>query len=747
MSHQLLRRVSFIGRVAVPSLFLAVALALSNSVGAQQLPAQAPFSAMPRHSQYQKVLDSLGKLRQASVYDIQWDKDGKAFTYRTEQGLFKFEFATGQSQSTDKAFDSTKRRFPFQRQAPGRGRQYGEAFSANGKWKAESQNGNVELIDSKSGATTPVTTESTPTNRIKFGVASWVYGEELGVRDAMWFSPDSNYLGFYRYDESQVKDYFIAYNQLQDQDTLNTEPYPIPGEPNPKASVLIYNIKTKKTVPIDSSFGDANLGYYIFEVNWSPDGSELLYFRANRVQNHLQFCAADPATGKSRVIVDVARTDGWVDTNRYNNLKPFWLKDGQRFIWTDDQSGYRNLYLYNMEGKMLGQITHQTCDVEQVLTVDEDHGWVYYTARNADNPYLFQLNRVKLNGTEDQRLTDPSLSHTCTVSPTGAGFVDVAENFDSPPVVTVANGEGKVIATLVRNNLDTFSGLHLQLARRFTVKAADGKTDLYGYLEFPSDFDPNKKYPMVCLQYGGPESGWQPENFVVPNALTEFGFILMHIDCRGSAGRGRAFMVSVYRKLGQVEIDDNAQAVKELCQKYRFIDPNRVGIEGTSYGGYFAALSILRHPETYAAACASSPVTDFRLYDTIYTERYMGLPTAEDNQDGYEKGSCMTYAKDLKGRLMLYFGSADNNVHPANTFRLAQALTNAGKRYDMMVGPDEGHSAMNYEQEWEYFIRNLILTSDPDPLKSLTQGKKDRFAEIVKATAKIPKNKVKKGIR
>lgn len=720
---------------------------ISQSSQAQTLPAQAPFSAMPRYNLYQKLLDSLGKLRQASVYDVQWAKDGKSFTYRSEGGLFKCDFSTGAAQPTDKAYESGSPRFPFQRQAPGRGRQFGEAFAPNGKWKAESQNGNVELINSKSGATVAVTTESTASNRIKFGVASWVYGEELGVRDAMWFSPDSEYLGFYRYDESQVKDYFIAYNQLQDQDTLNTEPYPLPGEPNPKASLLVYNLKSKKTINIDSSFGDPNLGYYIFEVNWSPDGSELLYYRSNRIQNHLQFCAANPATGKSRVILDVARTDGWVDTNRYGNLKPFWLKDQHRFIWTDDKTGFRNLYLYDIDGKMLGQLTHQTCDVEQVVSVDEEHGWVYYTARNGANPYLFQLNRVKLDGSGDERLTDPAQNHTCYVSPTGAGFVDIAEDFDTPPVVKVINADGKVVSTIVRNKFDAFNSLHLQLARRFVVKAADGKTDLYGYLELPSDFDPNKKYPMVCQQYGGPEAGWQPESFVVPSPLTEFGFIIMHINCRGSAGRGREFMVSVYRKLGQIEIDDNAQAVKELCQKFRFIDPSRVGIEGTSYGGYFAAISILRHPETYAAACASSPVTDFRLYDTIYTERYMGLPTEDDNLAGYVAGSCMTYAKDLKGRLMLYFGSADNNVHPANTFRLAQALTNAGKRYDMMVGPDQGHSAMNYEQEWEYFIRNLILAADPNPLKSLTTGKKDRFAEIVKATASIPKNKVKKGVR
>ncbi len=699
---------------------------------------------MPRYNRYQKLLDSFGLLRQPSIYDVEWSPTGEAFTYMKEGKLFRFDLSTGASQPVTKSFGKPASRFPFQRPTPNRGRQYAEAYSANGKWKAESNQGNVELINSKTGVSTAVTTESTPSNRIKFGIASWVYGEELGVKNAMWFSPNSQYLGFYRYDESQVKDYYIAYNQLQDQDTLNTEPYPLPGTHNPKASLLVYNIKTKKTVSIDSTFGDPSLGYYIYEVHWSPDGNELLYYRTNRIQNHLEFCAANPETGHSRVILDMKRTDGWIDTNRYSNLKPYWLEDKHRFLWIDDKSGFRNLYLYDLDGKMLCQVTHQDCDVESVVSVDEKDGWVYYVARNADNPYLFQLNKVRLDGSQDQRLTDPSLSHTCFVSPNGSGFVDVAQNYDTPPTVTVRNGNGKLIGTLASGNLKEFNALHLQLAKRFVVKAADGKTDLYGYLQFPSDFDPSKKYPMVCTQYGGPEAGWGPESFVVPNALTEFGFIIMNVNCRGSAGRGRAFMVSVYHKLGQIEIDDNAAAVKELCQEHSYIDPKRVGIEGTSYGGYFAAMSILRHPNTYAAACASSPVTDWRLYDTIYTERYMGLPTKDDNLEGYIQGSCMTYAKNLKGRLMLYFGSADNNVHPANTFRLAQALTDDGKRYDMMVGPDQGHSAMNYAMEWEYFIRNLIIAPSPDALHIGASSRSTRIAQILTATRGLKRYHPKK---
>ena len=233
---------------------------------------------------------------------------------------------------------------------------------------------------------------------------------------------------------------------------------------------------------------------------------------------------------------------------------------------------------------------------------------------------------------------------------------------------------------------------------------------------FPSDFDPSKKYPLLIFVYGGPESGGGIERFETPNALTEFGFIIASMDGRGTKGRGRAFMCAVYHKLGIVEIDDHAAGVKELVAKRKYLDGKRVGIQGTSYGGYFSALSILRYPDVYAAACASSPVTDFRLYDSIYTERYMGQPTDADNDKGYIAGSCMTYVANLKGRLMLYYGTADNNVHPSNTIQLANKLEGAGKRFDMMVGADKGHSQMNASRMWEYFVNYLSLDAPKDAL-------------------------------
>jgi len=227
-------------------------------------------------------------------------------------------------------------------------------------------------------------------------------------------------------------------------------------------------------------------------------------------------------------------------------------------------------------------------------------------------------------------------------------------------------------------------------------------------LSYPSNFDPSKKYPVLLTVYGGPASASNTatERFQVPSALTEYGFIVLNLDSRATPGMGRRQLDALYLKLGQTEIDDMAEGVKALWSR-PYIDKNHVGIFGTSYGGYTAVMELLRHPDVFAAASSASPPTDWRNYDTIYTERYMWMP--QENKDGYDKGSAMTYVNDLRGRLMLYFGTADNNVHPSNAMQLIQALQRAGKSFDVQVGPDQGHSALNSQRMMEFFIEHLVL--------------------------------------
>ena len=241
----------------------------------------------------------------------------------------------------------------------------------------------------------------------------------------------------------------------------------------------------------------------------------------------------------------------------------------------------------------------------------------------------------------------------------------------------------------------------------FTFTAADGRTTLRGLIQFPSTFDPAKKHPVLTPVYGGPASGGNTarETFVTPSPVTELGFIVVNVDSRAAPGMGKRMLDSIYLKLGQTEMDDMAAGVKSLFGR-PYINQDRVGIYGTSYGGYTAALSILRYPDVYAAASASSPVTSWIHYDSIYTERYMWIP--QENTDGYEKGSAMTYAGQLKGRLLLYYGTADNNVHPSNSMQLIKALQDAGKSFEVQVGPDRGHSGVNMDRMLEFFIENLV---------------------------------------
>jgi dipeptidyl-peptidase-4 len=321
-----------------------------------------------------------------------------------------------------------------------------------------------------------------------------------------------------------------------------------------------------------------------------------------------------------------------------------------------------------------------------------------------------QLHRVGLDGKNDRRLTDPTFNHTVFLAPDGKHFVDVAKTHDRAPYSQLVDGNGKVIAQLARSDVSKLEELHVQPVELFTFKAADGVTTLHGMLSKPSNFDPNKKYPVLVSVYGGPATNGASESFARPSPLVEYGFIVVTLDSRSAAGRGKKFLDAIYQKLGTVEIDDQAAGVKALRDR-PYIDRNRVGIFGTSYGGYASAMALLRYPDVFQAASSSSPVTDWKHYDTIYTERYMWIP--QDNKAGYEAGSATKYVNNLKGRLMLFYGTADNNVHPNNSMELIQALQRAGKSFELQAGPDRGHSGLATDRMMEFFIENLVLKPVP----------------------------------
>ncbi|MDD8019906.1 MAG: DPP IV N-terminal domain-containing protein [Acidobacteriota bacterium] len=667
---------------------------------------QDRLKTYPNYDRYEKLMKEMREVAKLGSVRVTWKDGGQALEFVRDGQQWRYDLKTRKLVKTGEAKEQPPMGFGRRAGMPERGRQFASAESPDKKYKAVYHDRNLYLVDQTTKEEIAITTDGSDQTRVKYGTASWVYGEELDQTTAMWWSPDSQQIAFYRFDEKEVPDYYLQLDQTKLYSKMDIEPYPKSGQPNPVVDLLVYDLRNKKVTNLDvrqgQPFSNEVVGHYIYGINWTKDGRELLFFRANRRQNITELAAANPATGETRLVVREEWPTGWAE----NSPSITWLKDGRRFILVSERTGFKNLYLYDLSGKLLVTLTSNPFEVVNVLAVDEKSSLVYYTARSGDNPMKIQLHRVPLTGKNDQRLTDPAFNHTIDISPDCKYYVDIAQTHDTPPVTRLYTIGGKLVAELAKSDLSRFEALGLKKTELFTFKAADGQTDLYGLLQFPSNFDPGQKYPLLVSVYAGPATNGARETFVPPAPITEFGFLVASLDTRGAGGRGKKFLDTIYQKLGTLEIDDQAAGVKALSER-PYVDGSRVGIFGTSYGGYASIMAILRHPDIFAAASASSPVTGWENYDNIYTERHMWLP--EENKEGYKNGNALTYINNLKGRLMIYYGTADNNVHPNNTMQLIQSLQKAGKSFEVQVGPDLGHTSIRQDRMMEFFIENLIL--------------------------------------
>jgi len=691
--------------------------------------AQDRLKTMPGYTQYQRMAREIPTAVKSGALSATWTGDGKALEYTRDGKRYRWDVATRHAAEADGQTGGAGKAGQPGGETPDRGRQYTTTVSPDGVLKAVHRDRNIYLSAADGSNERAMTTDGSAASRVKYGTASWVYGEELEQVTAMWWSPDSTKLAYYRFDEKDVPDFYLTLNQTQLQTTVDTEAYPKAGVQNPIVDLFVYDVTTKQSTKIDvrdgKPFDNAVVGHYVYRVMWSPDGRELLFLRTNRRQNVMELTAANPSTGACRVVLREEWPTGWLN----EDPRVVFLKDGRRFIWESQRTGWNNFYLYDLNGKLIAPLTtHTAFESGTLIKIDEQAGVVFYTARDGDNVLKLQLHRVGLDGKGDRRLTDPAFHHAvggciagvrgrfgnptttapCGISPDSTLFVDVYQTHDTPASTRVVDARnGTTIAELASSDLTKFDELGLKKTEMFTYKASDGTTTLRGLIQFPSTFDPAKTYPALVTVYGGPEftSNTARETFVTPSALTEYGFLVLNLDSRAIPGLGKRTLDAVYMKLGQTEMDDMAGGVKALWSRPYF-DRTRVGIFGSSYGGYSSLMELLRHPEVFAAASASSPATDWRQYDTIYTERYMWMP--QENKAGYDAGSAMTYSKDLKGRLLLYYGTADNNVHPSNTLQLVKALQDAGRSFELQVGPDRGHSGVNQDRMMEFFIQNLV---------------------------------------
>jgi len=707
-----------------------ISLALAGLAAAPLAAKQDRLKSYPGYERYASLSREIPTAVKSGALAVTWT-DATTFEYVWDGKLYRYDAAARAATLVGDAPEPAGRGGRGGRGGGAeRGRQFDSAESPDKTKRAFYRDRNLWIADLPGGENErQVTTDGSEADRIKYGTASWVYGEELNQVTAMWWSPDSTKLAYYRFDEKQVPDYYLQMDQTKLQSAIDTEAYPKAGAPNPIVELFVYDLATGKTTKIDvrdgKPFDNDVVGHYVYGIRWSPGGNELLFNRTNRRQQIMELVAADPMTGEARVIVREEWPTGWVE----NSPAMRFLGDGKRFIWQSARNGWSNFYLYDLAGRLINPITsHTSFETMNIVKVDEAAGVMFYMARDGDNPLKPQLHRVGLNGKNDVRLTDPAFHHTigactppspapplppaaavnrCGISPDNKYVVDVYQTHDMPPATRLVDAvNGKVIAEIVASDITKWQTLGLKKAERFTYMAADGTTPLYGMLQFPSNFDPAKKYPTLVSVYGGPESSAVDERFVTPSPLTELGFLVLNVESRAVPGRGRRQLDSLYLKLGQTEIDDMAAGVRALWPRPYF-DKDRVGVHGTSYGGYSSILLLLKHPDAFAAAAASSPVTAWDHYDTIYTERYMWIP--QENTEGYLAGSAMPLAGNLKGRLMLYWGTADNNVHPSNMMQFIAALQQAGKSFEVQVGPDRGHTGLNRDRMMEFFIENLVL--------------------------------------
>lgn len=709
---------------------LPAALALC-AVFARATPAQDRLKLMPGYDNWVKTQQQIQQLRLRVVSGAVtpggqgtdapgWSADGKAFSYTWNKKSFRFDLATKKTaelpadsvaatarQTTDAtpAASGPCSAAVLNRDGPSM-----VVASPNGARHAIARARNVMLGNADCSDLTPITIDGNVTDRIRYGTTPWVYGEELDQSSAMWWNPAGTKLAYYRFDESKIPDFHIVRDQTSIQTTLAVEAYPKAGGQNPVPDLFVYDVSTKRSTRVDirdgKPFANDVMGHYVSGIEWSPDGSELFASRRSRRQDVIEFVACRSDTGNCRVIIREEWPTGWAVEERPSMR---FLADRSRFIWISSRNGFRNFYLYDLTGRLINPITQHQFEVVSIVRVDEKTSTLWYLARDGDNFMKVQLHKVGLDGRNDRRLTDPRFNHQVHVAPDGRSFVDVAETLDQPPFTQVVDvTTAKPFARLATSDYSAADSLGFRRRERFQYLAADGKTQLFGSIAFPSDFDPEKRYPTVMSVYGGPNAASAPlETFTMPSAnWNPFGFITIAVHTRASQGLGKRALDDVYRKLGQTEVDDMAAGVKALWNRPWFAK-DRVGIFGLSYGGYSSLMALLRYPDVFAAAIAMSPVTDWRNYDTIYTERYMGMP--DENKDGYDKGSAMSYVDKLKGDLLIFYGTADDNVHSTNSLQLIKALQAAGKHFVAQVGPDEGHTGIPIERAREFLIHSLVI--------------------------------------
>lgn len=577
-------------------------------------------------------------------------------------------------------------------------------FSPDGAKIAFAKENNLFIYDIASGKTSQITSDGSK-NSVINGIADWVYEEEFSFVRAFDWSADGSMIAFIRFDETDVPEFSMTTFKKDLYPQTITFKYPKAGEKNASVSLHVYNVAAGTTRQIDlSKYTD----FYIPRIKWTKDPATLSAQIINRHQNNLDLLFIDGRTGSAKVILN-EKDNAYVDIT--DNLT--FLKDNS-FIWTSEKDGFNHIYHYDRSGKLKQQITKGRWDVTAYYGYDEKSQTIFY--QSVENGSINRdVYRIGLTGKNKMRLTTGSGFNNATFSTDFSKFINSYASASAPPAYTLNDAKtGKEIRKIVSNEplLEKTKDYGVPAKEFFVLTTAQGH-QLNAWIMKPKNFDPSKKYPVLMYQYSGPgsqqvDNNWNGADDYWFAMLTQKGYIVACVDGRGTGYKGAAFKKVTQKQLGKYEVEDQIDAAR-VIGNYPYVDKSRIGIFGWSYGGFMALNCILKGNDVFKTAISVAPVTNWRFYDSIYTERYMQTP--QENPSGYDDNSPINHVDKLKGNLLLIHGSADDNVHVQNTMQMIEALVQAGKQFDSEIYPDKHHGISGGKTRIQLYNRmtNFIL--------------------------------------